>query len=248
VIDQGHRVAVLAVDPSSARSGGSILGDKTRMESLARAPDAYIRPSPSSGAVGGVARRTREAMLVCESAGFDVVLVETVGVGQSDTAVADMVDVFVVLVAPGGGDELQGIKRGLMELADVVAVTKADGDLASTANQTVADYRHALHLLRPKRSGWEPRVVLSSALRGDGIDTIWDAVIDQRESLDATESLARLRSDQAVAWFWNEVREHVLDELTSGAMMQARVHELESAVAAGDLSPAAAAMRLLAER
>ena len=248
VIDEGHRVAVLAVDPSSARSGGSILGDKTRMELLARAPDAYIRPSPSAGAVGGVARRTREAMLVCEAAGFDVVLVETVGVGQSDTAVADMVDVFVLLVAPGGGDELQGIKRGVMELADVVAVTKADGDLASTANQTVADYRHALHLLRPKRPGWEPTVVLSSALRRDGIDKVWDAVIEQRESLDAAESLTKLRSDQAVAWFWNEVRERVLAELTHDEMVRVRVHELEAAVAAGELSPSAAATKLLADR
>ena len=248
IIDQGHRVAVLAVDPSSARSGGSILGDKTRMESLARAPEAYIRPSPSGGAAGGVARRTREAMLVCEAAGFDVVLVETVGVGQSDTAVSDMVDVFVLLVAPGGGDELQGIKRGVMELADVVVVTKSDGDLANAATQTTADYKHALHLLRPKRPEWQPNVLLCSALRGDGIAAVWDTIVDQRQALERTSTLEDLRCGQAVAWFWNELRERVVSDLTNDATLKPLIAELESAVAAGDLSPGAAADRLLAER
>lgn len=166
----GHRVAVLAIDPSSRRSGGSILGDKTRMERLARDPQAFIRPSPSGGTLGGVARRTREALLLCEAAGFDVVFVETVGVGQSEVAVADMVDEFVLLVAPGGGDELQGIKRGIMELADVVVVNKADGDLAPAAGRQVADYHHALHLLRPKHEGWVVPVLAASALEGTGVD------------------------------------------------------------------------------
>ena len=166
----GHRVAVLAVDPSSRRSGGSIMGDKTRMERLARDPRAFIRPSPSGGTLGGVARRTREAALLCEAAGFDVVLVETVGVGQSETVVADMVDCFVLLAAPGGGDELQGIKRGIMELADVIVVNKADGDLEPAARRAVADYGYAVHLLRPKHPGWTVPVVAVSALTGAGID------------------------------------------------------------------------------
>ena len=169
-------MAVLAVDPSSRRSGGSILGDKTRMERLARDPDAFIRPSPSGGALGGVARRTREAGLLCEAAGFDVVVVETVGVGQSEVAVADMVDCFVLLAAPGGGDELQGIKRGIMELADVVVVNKADGDLLPAARRAVADHRHAVHLLRPKHPGWVGAGDPASALDGAGVDEAWAAV------------------------------------------------------------------------
>ena len=169
----GHRVAVLAVDPSSRRSGGSILGDKTRMERLARDPHAFIRPSPSGGSVGGVARRTREAALLCEAAGFDVIVVETVGVGQSEVAVADMVDCFCLIAAPGGGDELQGIKRGIMELADVVVVNKADGDLLPAARRAIADYRQAVHLLRPKHAGWEVPVLATSALEGAGVDEVW---------------------------------------------------------------------------
>ncbi len=172
----GHRVAVLAVDPSSRRSGGSIMGDKTRMERLARDPTAFIRPSPSSGTLGGVARRTREAALLCEAAGFDVVLIETVGVGQSETVVADMVDCFVLIAAPGGGDELQGIKRGIMELADVIVVNKADGDLLPAARRAVSDHRHAVHLLRPKHPGWTVPVVATSALDGTGVDEVWAEV------------------------------------------------------------------------
>src|SRR5689334_13228756 len=169
LVDQGHQVAVLAVDPSSARSGGSILGDKTRMEELARSPRAFIRPSPSGGTLGGVARRTREAMLVCEAAGFDVVLVETVGVGQSEVAVAGMVDVFLLLIAPGAGDELQGVKRGIVELADLVVVNKADGALADLARHTAGDYAHALHLVGPAQ------VLLASARESMGIVEVWDA-------------------------------------------------------------------------
>jgi LAO/AO transport system kinase len=168
----GHRVAVLAVDPSSQRSGGSIMGDKTRMERLSRDPAAFIRPSPSGGTLGGVARRTREAAFLCEAAGFDVVIVETVGVGQSETVVADMVDCFVLVVAPGGGDELQGIKRGIIELADVIAVNKADGDLLPAAKRAVADQRHAVHLLRPKHPGWTVPVIAMSALHGTGVDDV----------------------------------------------------------------------------
>ena len=180
VVAEGHRVAVLAVDPSSTRSGGSILGDKTRMEQLTRSPDAFVRPSPTRGTLGGVARRTREALLLCEAAGFDTVLVETVGVGQSEVAVAAMVDMFLVLVAPAGGDELQGLKRGIMELADLVVVNKADGDLAAAAAATASDYASALHLLRPRTAEWFARVVTCSALDGSGVREVWAAVEEFR--------------------------------------------------------------------
>ena len=194
VIGQGHRIAVLAVDPSSKRSGGSILGDKTRMQDLSTNRDAYIRPSPAGATLGGVARRTREAMLVCEAAGFDVVLVETVGVGQSETAVADMVDMFVLLLLPGGGDELQGIKRGIVELAELVIVNKADGDLADAALRTAADYRNALRLLRPPSPNWRVAVERCSALTGEGIPEVWRTVERYREVLGATGEIASRRA------------------------------------------------------
>jgi LAO/AO transport system kinase len=241
----GHRLAVLAIDPSSRRSGGSILGDKTRMERLARDPQAFIRPSPSGGALGGVARRTREAGLLCEAAGFDVVVVETVGVGQSEVAVADMVDCFVLLAAPGGGDELQGIKRGIMELADVVVVNKADGDLQPAANRAVADYRHAVHLLRPKHQGWQVPVLAVSALTGGGVDEAWTAVSECVAQLRETGELAKLRSSQAVAWMWDEIRESLLDAFRGNPAVAARWPEVEAAVRDGRLSPASAARTLL---
>src|SRR3954454_24463100 len=180
LVAHDHRVAVLAVDPSSTRSGGSILGDKTRMEQLTRSPDAFVRPSPTGGTLGGVARRTREAMLLCEAAGFDVVLVETVGVGQSEVAVAGMVDLFLLLLAPAAGDELQGVKRGIVELADLVVVNKADGELAAAATRTAADYGNAVHIVRPVGT-WTPRVLLSSALTGAGIEDVWATVDEQQE-------------------------------------------------------------------
>jgi LAO/AO transport system kinase len=211
------------------------------MESLARAPEAYIRPSPSGGAVGGVARRTREAMLVCEAAHFDVVLVETVGVGQSETEVDNMVDVFALLLSPAGGDELQGIKRGVMELADVVVVTKADGDLRVPAQQAAADYRHALHLLRPKHPTMQAEVHLSSATNGDGVVEIWDAITSTHRRLGDTGELNRQRANQSVAWLWSEVRERLM----AGVRDHPEASELESAVRAGTLSPTAAAERLL---
>ncbi|MEY2452967.1 MAG: GTPase [Acidimicrobiaceae bacterium] len=246
LVDDGHRVAVLAVDPSSARSGGSILGDKTRMEELARNPSAYIRPSPSGGALGGVARRTREAMLVCEAAGFDVVLVETVGVGQSETEVDDMVDLFALLVAPGGGDELQGIKRGITELADLVVVTKADGDLRGAAQQAAADYRHAMHLLRPKHVGATSSVLLYSAVAGDGVAEVWGAVVALQQQLHGSGELAARRSSQSKSWFWAEIRERLLMRLRDDPQRAARISELERQVVAGTISPAAAAEALLA--
>jgi LAO/AO transport system kinase len=242
----GHRVAVLAVDPSSRRSGGSIMGDKTRMERLARDPSAYIRPSPSGGTLGGVARRTREAALLCEAAGFDVIVIETVGVGQSEIAVADMVDCFVLLAAPGGGDELQGIKRGIIELADVVVVNKADGDLAPAARRAVADYGQAVHLLRPKHPGWTVPVVAASALEGTGVDEAWAEVERFRTHLAADGALDRLRAGQAVAWMWDEMRERLLDAFRDDGRVAARLPEVEAAVRDGRLSPTTAARELLA--
>jgi LAO/AO transport system kinase len=241
----GHRVAVLAVDPSSRRSGGSILGDKTRMERLARDPHAFIRPSPSGGSVGGVARRTREAALLCEAAGFDVIVVETVGVGQSEVAVADMVDCFCLVAAPGGGDELQGIKRGIIELADVVVVNKADGDLLPAARRAMADYRQALHLLRPKHAGWEVPVLAMSALQGVGVDEVWRAVEKFVAHLREGEALDRLRAAQAVAWMWDEIREHLIDSFRQDPRVADRWSSTEAAVRAGGLSPTTAARRLL---
>jgi LAO/AO transport system kinase len=242
----GHRVAVLAIDPSSQRSGGSILGDKTRMERLARNPNAFIRPSPSAGTLGGVARRTREAALLCEAAGFDVIVVETVGVGQSEIAVADMVDCFLLLAAPGGGDELQGIKRGIMELADVVVVNKADGDLLPAAQRAVADYRHAVHLLRPKHAGWSVPVLAASAIEGTGIDEAWAAVETFEAHLRREGALDRLRSDQSVAWMMQEIREQLVESFRNDQRVAMMWDEVESSVRAGRRSPTTGARCLLA--
>jgi len=246
LVDAGHRVAVLAVDPSSARSGGSILGDKTRMEQLSRRAEAFIRPSPSGGTLGGVARRTREALLVCESAGFDVVLVETVGVGQSEVAVAGMVDVFVLLLAPGAGDELQGVKRGIVELADLIVVNKADGDLVDLARHTAADYGHALHLVRSSDTGAIDRVRTCSAQLGDGIDDVWEAVGALRAAMRASGELDARRTEQARTWMWSEVTETLLDDLRRDPAVRARIGMLEADVSRGLMSPAAAAREMLA--
>ena len=246
VIGGGHRVAVLAVDPSSPRSGGSILGDKTRMEELSRHPHAFIRPSPSGGTLGGVARRTREAMLACEAGGFDVVIVETVGVGQSETAVADMVDMFLLLLVPGGGDELQGIKKGIVELADAIVVNKADGDLAAAAQRAAADYRNALRLLRPASEHWTPPVLRCSARTGLGIEEVWATVRDFRQRLGAAGDIDARRAEQACAWMWSEVSESLLSALRGDHAVHRLLPELEVAVAAGTVTPTAAAQRLLA--
>ena len=241
----GHKVAVLAVDPSSGRSGGSILGDKTRMEQLARDPNAFIRPSPAGGTLGGVARRTREAMFLVEAAGFDVVLVETVGVGQSETAVADMVDMFILLLAPGGGDDLQGIKRGIMELADLVVVNKADGELEKAAKRAAADYRAALQLIRPKTLLWTAQVLLASALTGKGIEQVWTAVGDYRQAFQAAGELDRQRATQAKAWMWAELNDQLVATLRAHGGVAAALPALEARVAAGKTTPSAAASELL---
>lgn len=243
--DQGRRVAVLAVDPSSRRSGGSILGDKTRMDELAKRPGAFIRPSPSGGALGGVTRRTRDTIVLCEAGGFDVVLVETVGVGQSETEVDEMVDTFVLLAAAGSGDELQGMKRGITEFADVVLVTKADGDLLHAAERVAADYRHALHLLRAKHDAWIPEIRLVSAATGEGVPEAWDAISRHRAALGESAALAERRAAQLRAWLWSEVREQLLRRIESGKAGLGGIGDLEAAVVAGRLSPPSAAARAL---
>jgi LAO/AO transport system kinase len=246
LIGEGKRVAVLAVDPSSARSGGSILGDKTRMARLAVAPEAFIRPSPSGGSLGGVARRTREAMLVCEAAGYDVVIVETVGVGQSETTVASMVDFFLVLMLPGAGDELQGIKKGIVEIADGLAVNKSDGDNVARAAQAAAEYRAALRLFRHTSPSWDPPVLTVSALEAQGMGEVWAVVEAYRQKLGATGELARKRRDQQRAWFWSMLRDGLERDFLARPDVRGLLPELEAAVGDGRLTPTAASQRLLA--
>jgi LAO/AO transport system kinase len=245
IIDQGHKLAVLAVDPSSRRTGGSILGDKTRMGELVNRPEAFIRPSPGGSQLGGVARRTREAMLLCEAAGFDVVVVETIGVGQSEVAVSDMVDLFALLVSPGGGDELQGIKRGIMELADLVIVNKADGDLAAAAARTRGDYASAVHLLRPKWNAWSTEVLACSALNGIGVSEVWQAVTAFRAAVTADGELLEARSAQATAWLWSEIGDTLNDRFRSDPAVADRLQSVEEDVAAGRVTPGRAATALL---
>lgn len=245
VIDAGHRVAVLAVDPSSAISGGSILGDKTRMENLGRRTEAFIRPSPAGRTLGGVTRHTRETMLVAEAAGFDVVLVETVGVGQSETAVAEMTDMFVLLLLPGSGDELQGIKRGIVERADLVLVNKCDGALTAVAARSAADYRNALRLLHPRSASWEVPVETCSSLDPAGMAGVWATISRFRDTLAASGELAANRATQARAWLWSEMAETLVDSLRDDPGMQRRVADIESAVAAGTASPRVAAHELV---
>jgi LAO/AO transport system kinase len=242
----GHRLAVLAVDPSSKRGGGSILGDKTRMAELARNEAAFIRPSPAGETLGGVARRTREAILLCEAAGYDVVLVETVGVGQSETAVAEMVDMFLLLLLPGGGDELQGIKRGIVELADLVLVNKADGGFAEAARHAVADYRSALRLLRPVSPNWQPEVMAVSSLAGTGIAEVWQTVERHREALTRSGERDRRRAAQAVSALWAEIGEGLLDAFRADPATAPKIESAEKRVRGGQTTPGVAARALLA--
>ena len=244
LLERGRSLAVLAIDPSSKRGGGSILGDKTRMEELSRRREAFIRPSPAGITLGGVARRTRETMLLVEAAGFDTVIVETVGVGQSETAVSDMVDMFIVLLLPGGGDDLQGIKRGVIELADLIVVNKADGDLKATARRSAADYQHALRMLRSPTPGWTPEVTTSSAQTGEGILEIWE-VVERFNQAVGEKGIQRRRAEQARAWMWNEVGETLLAELKAHPDVRRLVGGLEREVEAGRLTPAAAARSML---
>ena len=242
---QGHQVAVLAVDPTSAVSGGSILGDKTRMEALSVNPKAFVRPSPAGTTLCGVTRRTRESLLLCEAAGYDVIIVETVGVGQSETAVSDMTDMFLLLLSPGGGDDLQGIKRGIMELADLVLVNKADGDQANLVNQTLSDYRGALQFMQARTPGWTPKVNSCSALEGQGIAQAWAVVEDFRAVLTESGELEGLRARQAKAWMWAETAAELLADLRNHPAVSSLVPELEAAVLAGELPAIVAAQRLI---
>ena len=237
----GQRIAVLAVDPSSTRTGGSILGDKTRMARLSVDPNAFIRPSPSSGTLGGVAAKTRETMFLCEAAGFDVVLVETVGAGQSETAVADLADFFLVLMLPGAGDELQGIKKGVIELADLIAVNKADGDNAARASAAAAEYRAALQILTPASASWSPPVVTVSGLTGQGLGELWAKVLDHRARLTASGELAKKRRGQDGKWMWALVDERLHQRLAGDAAHRERMRRIERAVAEGEISPTAGA-------
>ncbi|WIV50065.1 methylmalonyl Co-A mutase-associated GTPase MeaB [Marivivens sp. LCG002] len=245
--DKGLKVAVLAVDPSSARSGGSILGDKTRMEQLSRNPNAFIRPSPSQAQMGGVARRTREAVALCEAAGFDVILIETVGVGQSETMVAEMCDLFTLLLAPAGGDELQGVKRGIMEIADLILVNKADGDLKAQAIRTTADYAGALRLLRkrPQDPSDFPKAMSVSAYEGDGLGKAWEEMQSLINWRRENGHFDTRRMEQARYWFHEEVRLQLLARLTADQSLAARLAAQEAAVTQGRVSPAKAAAEVL---
>jgi LAO/AO transport system kinase len=242
---EGRKVAVLAVDPSSRRTGGSILADKTRMARLANDANAFIRPSPASGTLGGVAARTRETMLLCEAAGYGVVLVETIGVGQSEIAVADMTDFFLLLMLPGAGDELQGLKKGVVELADMIAVNKADGDNIARAKAAAAEYRAALHILAPRSANWSPPVVTYSALTGEGVAALWKDVLDHREKLVAAGELASRRAEQQVKWMWAMLEERLFAPLRSDRAIKAALTWIEADVAAGKLAPAAAVDKIV---
>jgi LAO/AO transport system kinase len=242
----GRKVAVLAVDPSSSRSGGSILGDKTRMPRLAADEAAFVRPSPSGLSLGGVARRTRESLLLCEAAGHDVVLVETVGVGQSEVAVADMVDVFVVLMLPGAGDELQGIKKGILELADLVVVNKADGDNLSRAHLAEREYRAALRYASPRRASFRPVVLLASGLTGEGVPAVWQAIAERHRALADSGELEAIRRAQRRAWFWSLVEERLLAAFRADPQVAARLPVIEARLDAGELVPTQAARELCA--
>ncbi|XP_060634864.2 methylmalonic aciduria type A protein, mitochondrial isoform X2 [Anolis sagrei] len=243
--ERGHKVSVLAVDPSSSTSGGSLLGDKTRMTELSRDMNAYIRPSPTRGTLGGVTRTTNEAILLCEAGGYDIVLVETVGVGQSEFAVADMVDMFVLLLPPAGGDELQGIKRGIIEMADLVAVTKADGDLVVPARRIQAEYVSALKLLRKRSKVWRPKVMRISAKTGEGITDIWDNMIEFRELMLTSGELLTKRKRQQKVWMWNVIQESMLYHFRNHSAVRDQIPLLEGKVVSGILSPGLAADLLL---
>ena len=240
-----HKVAVLAVDPTSSRTGGSILGDKTRMQELSRDKNAFIRPSPTSGTLGGVTRVTRETIVLCEAAGFDVILVETVGVGQSEIMVSQMVDFFLALMLPGAGDELQGIKKGILEIADMIAVNKADGEMKNAANRAVMEYQHALDILNPKSANWKPRSLSCSAFTGDGLAAIWETIRDYKRFLKDAGEWQEKRKSQQVEWMWAIIRERILSKIETNEKVQSLVPQLELQVAESKLTPALAALEIL---
>jgi len=240
-----HRVAVLAIDPTSSVSGGAILGDKTRMTELARNDAAFVRPSPSGGSLGGVARKTRESLLVCEAAGYDVVLVETVGVGQSETVVAEMVDSVLLLLLPAAGDELQGIKRGILELIDVVAINKADGESLAAAKLSRSQYQAALKYVRPQNAGWRPPVMAVSAKEGMGLEELWEKIEEHRQVLEESGELESKRRRQLLGWMWSLVEEELKRSFRAHPRVAELLPELEKKILAGELTPTLAATRLL---
>lgn len=244
--ERGHKVAVLAVDPTSKRTGGSILGDKTRMSRLSQEPRAFIRPSPTSGTLGGVTRKTRETMALCEAAGFDVVIVETVGVGQSEIAVADMVDFFLVLLLPGGGDDLQGIKKGIIEIADMIAINKADGDNVPRAERAASEYRAALQILNPPSPTWSPPVITISGRENKSLDRLWESVLAHRTALTASGEHAERRRRQAVAWMRDMLADRIMAGIQANPRVAARLPHLEADVRAGRLLPTLAVDEIMA--
>ena len=244
-LSRGHTVAVLAVDPASKSGGGAILGDKTRMTELSRASGAFIRPSPGGDTMGGVARRTRETIVLCEAARFDTIIVETIGAGQSETTVAEMVDMFLLILPPAAGDELQGLKRGIVELADIVLINKADGEFLDHANRAAADYANALRLIRPRVAGWEPPVRAVSALTGTGVDAVWDDVVRFRRLLEANGAWSRRRAEQAKAALLAEIGEGLLAQFRAAPQVAARFPDIERAVIGGARTPADGARELL---
>ena len=246
LVEAGHTLAVLAVDPSSTRTGGSILGDKTRMARLSQHPGAFIRPSPTSGTLGGVASKTRETMALCEAAGFGIIIVETVGVGQSETTVADMVDVFVVLLLAGAGDDLQGIKKGVIEIADLIAINKADGDNIQRATRAAAEYTSALHILTPADAVWTPPVLTVSGMSNVGLDQLWAKITEHKARMIATGHFDERRRTQAVGWMRAMLQERLMAAMTANPAVAARLPELEAAVRSGTLTPARAVADVVA--
>mgnify|MGYP003964948569 CR=1 FL=1 len=242
----GHRVAVLAVDPTSTRTGGSILGDKTRMQELARDPAAFIRPSPASGTLGGVARATRESMVLCEAAGYDVILVETVGVGQSETTVAEMVDFFLALMLPGAGDELQGLKKGLIEIADMIVVNKADGVTKTAAKRAASEYMRALHILRPVSPNWTPSAYTCSALNGDGLEDIWRGIETHRSIFTDSGELVGKRREQRVRWMWSMIQDRLINIIENNQSIQKIANTLENEVMEDQITPGMAVAKIIA--
>ncbi|MCX7908179.1 MAG: methylmalonyl Co-A mutase-associated GTPase MeaB [Ignavibacteria bacterium] len=245
--DKGNKVAVLAVDPTSVVSKGSILGDKTRMEQLSKHPNAFIRPSPSGGALGGVGRKTRESIILCEAAGFNVIIVETVGVGQSEILVRSMVDLFALLILPGGGDELQGFKKGTVELADVIIINKADGENYHLAKVTMNEYKQALHYVSNATSGWEPKVLLASSLNGVGIEEFWNIVENFRKVTFESGVFQLRRREQVLDWFYSMVKETVLNSFFSNSKVSEMLQELEEKIFTGKISPSYAVQKLFEE-
>jgi LAO/AO transport system kinase len=245
LIDEGHRVAVLAVDPSSTVSGGSILGDKTRMAELSLKEEAFIRPSPSGGTLGGVTRTTRQTMIACEAAGYDIILVETVGTGQSEVAVSDMTDLFLVLMLPGAGDELQGIKKGVLELADMIVINKADGGNEVRAKQAAQHYRNALHIMQQRSPNWTPPVLLCSALKNMGLDSVRAKLNDHKDKLSATGEFEAKRQKQRLKWMWSMVQDRLMTDLKTHPEVVERIPQVEADLLAGNLTATLAAEELL---